>query len=157
MSFPTASRNRDRANAPSRFSRDDRQMVLRNNFPLIWCTLPVLGLDKICQAEAGQLLPDAGDVDAQSIVIHIELVVPEEVYDVAAGANLPGVFEEVVEDLDLVLAQFCRLPAVCDGAVLQVQLGAIPDKDLGGLGTGSRLSQQGRRSWPAESPDCTAL
>ena len=52
-------------------------------------------------------------------------------------------FEEVVEDLDLVLGQLRHLPAVRDGAVLQVQPGAIPGKDLSGLGTGSRLSQQG--------------
>ena len=102
----------------------------------------MLGFDEVRQPDAGQLFPDAGDVDAQRIVVHIELVVPEEVHDVVAGADLPSVLEKVVKNLGLIFGQFKLLPTLFNGAAFQMQSGTIPDKYFRCLRSSSSLSQK---------------
>ena len=58
--------------------------------------------DKILKADGGQLFPDARDIDAQGIVVHIELIVPEEIHDIVSRADGSGVSEEIVKNFDLV-------------------------------------------------------
>ena len=92
----------------------------------------MLGLDEPRQADARQLLPDAADVDAEGIVVHIDLVVPQVGHQVPPGADGPGVAEEVGQDLELVPGQVCGGLLVGELAAVQVEGGPPPGE--GGVG-----------------------
>lgn len=53
----------------------------------------MFGFDEIRQANADQFLSYAGDVDTQRIVIHIELVIPKEIYNVATRTDFSSVLK----------------------------------------------------------------
>ena len=89
-----------------------------------------------------QFLSYAGDVDTQRIVIHIELVIPKEIYNVATRTDFSSVLKKVVKNLCLIFGQFNRLPTVFNDAALQMQSGIIPDKYLGCLRNSICLSQK---------------
>ena len=102
----------------------------------------MLGLDEARQADARQLLPDAADVDAEGIVVHIDLVVPQVGHQVPPGADGPGVAEEVGQDLELVPGQVCGGLLVGELAAVQVEGGPPPGE--GGVGlVGAGPLQQG--------------
>ena len=59
--------------------------------------LSVLCLDEISQSDTRQLLPDAVDVDTQSIIINIKLIIPKEIYNITARTYFPCVLKKIVE------------------------------------------------------------
>ena len=58
----------------------------------------MLRFDKIFQADTCQFLTDTIDVDAQSVVIYIHLIIPQKLDNIAAGADFTCICEQVVED-----------------------------------------------------------
>ena len=82
--------------------------------------------DKICEADAGELLTDPVDIDAESIVVHIEPAVPEIIYDIRPGADRAGVGKEIVQDLLLVFCKFHLPVPIFQSPILRVENSAMP-------------------------------
>lgn len=57
----------------------------------------MLRFNKIFQANTCQLLTNTIDVNAQSIVIHIQLVIPQKLDNITAGTDFTRIFEQVIE------------------------------------------------------------
>ena len=77
--------------------------------------------DKICQTDRCQLLTDAVNVDAQCVIIHINLIVPQIFYDVGAGADPPGVFEKIAQNFQLILCQINLSARIFQFAAVQMK------------------------------------
>ena len=58
----------------------------------------MLRFDKIFQSDTCQLLTDTIDVDAQSVVIYIQLVIPQKLDNITAATDFTRISEQVVED-----------------------------------------------------------
>ena len=54
--------------------------------------------NKIFQADTCQLLADAINVNAQSVVIYIQLVVPQKLDNITARTYFTRILEEVIEN-----------------------------------------------------------
>ena len=66
----------------------------------------MFGFDKVGQTNTCQfLLPNAGNVYTQGIVVHIELIVPQEIDNVIAGTDFSGVSEQIIEYFYFVLVK----------------------------------------------------
>ena len=72
----------------------------------------MLRFDKIFQADTCQLLTDTIDVDAQSVVIYIQLVIPQKLDNITAGTDFTRISEQVVEDFQLVFGQLHSLSLI---------------------------------------------
>ncbi len=74
----------------------------------------MFGFDKVGQTNTCQFLPNAGNVYTQGIVVHIELIVPQEIDNVIAGTDFSGVSEQIIEYFYFVFGQVGFVVIVCD-------------------------------------------
>ena len=76
--------------------------------------------NKIMQADRGQFVADPFDIHTQSIVIHIELVIPKKIDQIVPRTDLSGVFIEIVQYFKLVFCKVDLLSMKFERTVLQV-------------------------------------
>ena len=80
----------------------------------------MLCFDKIGQPNGRQFFTDTGYIHTQSIIIHIKLIVPEKIHNIAAVAYFPCVLEKIVKNFQFVFRQLCFLAVILDKAALQM-------------------------------------
>ena len=83
--------------------------------------LSVLCLDKIRQTNARQFFPYAVNIDTQSIIIHIQLIVPQILNNISARTDFSSVLEKVIENFQFVLGKLYALSMIVQTAGFQMQ------------------------------------
>ena len=54
--------------------------------------------DESLQSDAVEFVPDSGDIHAERIVVNIEPVVPEIIYNIVSRADSSGVLKQITEN-----------------------------------------------------------
>ena len=81
-------------------------------------------------------------MDAEGVVVDVELVVPQKVDDVGPGADTPGVLEQVVQNFQFVFGQIGPAALVLNLAAPQVEGRAVPAQHLAPVRCRVRPPQQ---------------
>ena len=82
--------------------------------------------DKILKADGRKLFADTVDIDAQGIVIHVKLIVPQKIHNIAAGTDLSRMFEQIRQDFHFILSQLRLTVPLFNHTAFQMENGSLP-------------------------------
>ena len=91
--------------------------------------------DEIVKTHGGELFTDPADVHAEGVVVHIELVIPEVVNQIAPGTDFSGISKEIDKDLQFVFGELRSLSLIFQNTALRAQDGSPVRERIPASGT----------------------